>query len=113
MGAGLCVCVELECQTVAWPGSNEENMIFKIFTAMGSVPAPGGSPWMSLSRIPKHTQLVKAMGRKKAMTKCPWTVKEQCQEFLQQMLTPCPSLRCCAKDALTLPYLLAAAAGDR
>ena len=104
-----CVCVEFEGKVVAFPGSNEESMITKILSTMSTQPAPGGSPWMALGLLPKYIQVVKSMGRRKgrATMTLPWLVKGQCEEFLKKVFIPCPSLRFCAKDALTLPYLLA------
>ena len=106
-----CVCVELEGKVIAFPGSSEESMVNKLCSTMGTLPAPGGSPWMALTMLPKYTQLVKAMGKRKAMS-FPWKVKEQCEEFLKKVFIPCPSLRFSAKDSLTLPYLLATGSGS-
>ena len=96
-----CVCVELETKGVAFPGTSEESMLNNIFTTMGTLPAPGGSPWLALTMLSKYTQLVRAMGKRKAMI--PWKVKEQCDEFLKKVCIPCPSLRLSAKDALAHP----------
>ena len=104
------VCVELECKVVAFPSASEETMINNIFSKVGMQPAPGGSPWKTLTMLPKYAQLI-SMGKRKAI-KLPWKLDQCCAEFLKQLFIPCPSLRVCANNALTLPYLLATGSGQ-
>ena len=106
-----CVCVELETKGAAFPGSSEGTMLNNIFATMGTVPAPGGSPWLALTVLSKYTQLVRAMGNRKAMSFL-WMVNEQCDDFLKKVCIPCPPLRLSAKDALAHPYLLATSSGS-
>ena len=59
-----CVCVELECKVVAFPSASEESMINNIFSKVGTQPAPGGSPWKTLTMLPNYAQL-RSMGKRK------------------------------------------------
>ena len=78
-----CVCVELECKVVAFSSASEETMINNIFSKVGTEPAPGGSPWKTLTMLPKYAQL-RSMGKRKAII-FPWKLDQCCAEFMKQL----------------------------
>ena len=97
-----CICVELETKQVAFAAATELSMLTRIFSRIGiQPPASGSATWKTLMGLPAF---IKFRARFKREHVTSWKLSPHAVAFVTRLLTPCPSDRMCAKEALEHVY---------
>ena len=94
-----CVAVEVLAQKIAFPGSSEFDMLWRIFRIFGT---PSKTLWFSLTRLPSFapSRFAESKGGPPS-----WQINDDVgRRFVQELLTPCPLNRITAKDAVGHMY---------
>lgn len=97
-----CICVELESKQVAFPASSEHSVLTRIFNTIGIEPlASGSATWKTLMSLPAFTTFRARFKRDRSLDYSKsWKLSPHALAFVTRLLTPCPSDRMCAKEAL-------------
>ena len=104
MWAMGCICVELEAKQVAFAAASELSMLTRIFSTIGiHPPASGSATWKTLMGLPAFIKFRARFKREQHVTP-PWKLSPHAVAFVRRLLTPCPSDRMCAKEALEHDY---------
>ena len=107
MWAMGCICVELEAKHVAFTCASEISMLNRIFSTIGiQPPASGGAGGATWRTLRSTTSFLKFRQRFKPEVRQKWNLNPRAAAFVARLLTPCPSDRICAKEALGHEYLL-------
>ena len=97
-----CVCVELETKQVAFAASSEHSMLTRIFNTIGIQPlASGSAKWKTLMSLTAFINFWAQFKRDRSVDYLKsWKLSPHALDFVTRLLTPCPSDRMCAKEAL-------------
>lgn len=97
-----CICVELEAKQVAFPASSEHSMLTRIFNTIGIQPlASGSATWKTLMRLPAFITFRARFKSDRSVNYLKsWKLRPHALAFVTRLLTPCPSDRMYAKEAL-------------
>jgi serine/threonine protein kinase len=90
-----CICVELMDGDIAFAGTSDIDMLFKIFRTFGT---PDASRWEGLTRLP-HFSVTKFPKFKPNVPKWGAQFGSGAREFIQGLINPCPKGRWSAEQA--------------